>query len=105
MALKIMYTETVDWYQIEDDFNRIYKSNIDIESFDFGRELVKNDNYLILHLDDDTRRALVNELTALLKEEPIMSPDAVELHNKILLFDLLKVNLPDVDQVLVHIYW
>lgn len=105
MSLKIIYTETVDWYQLEDEFKRIYKTTIDIDNFDFGRKLTKNNNYLIINLENEGRIALVNELSALLKEEPIMSPDAIELHNKILLFDLLKVNLPEAKQVLLHIYW
>ena len=105
MALKIMYTETIDWYQLEDEFKRIYKTIIDIDSFDFCRESTKNNNYIIIYLEDEVRIALVNELSALLKEEPIMSPDAIELHNKILLFDLLKVNFPEAKQVLLHIYW
>ena len=105
MSLKVMYTETIDWYQLEDEFKRIYKTTIDIDSFDFCRESTKNNNYIIIYLEDEVRMALVNELSALLKEEPIMSSDAIELHNKILLFDLLKVNLPEVKQVLLHIYW
>ena len=106
MALKVLYTETIDWYQLEDEFKRIYKTIIDIDSFNFGRELIKNDNYIIIYLENEVRMALVNELSALLEEEePIMSPDAIELHNKILLFDLLKVNIPKAEQVILHIYW
>lgn len=105
MSLRVIYTETIDWYQLEDEFKRVYKTIIDIDSFDFGRKLTKNNNYLIINLENEARIALVNELSALLKEEPIMSPDAIELHNKILLFDLLKVNLPEAKQVLLHIYW
>ena len=105
MSLRVIYTETIDWYQLEDEFKRVYKTIIDIDSFDFGRKLTKNDNYIIFNLEDEARIALVNELSAFLKEEPIMSPDAIELHNKILLFDLLKVNLPEAKQVLLHIYW
>ena len=105
MSVRVIYKETVDWYQLEDEFKRIYKTIIDIDSFDFGRKLTKNDNYIIFNLENEARIALVNELSTLLKEEPIMSPDAIELHNKILLFDLLKVNLPEVKQVLLHIYW
>ena len=105
MSLRVIYTETIDWYQLEDEFKRVYKTIIDIDSFDFGRKLTKNDNYIIFNLEDEARIALVNELSALLKEEPIMSSDAIELHNKILLFDLLKVNLPEAKQVLLHIYW
>ena len=105
MSVRVIYKETVDWYQLEDEFKRIYKTIIDIDSFDFGRKLTKNDNYIIFNLENEARIALVNELSASLKEEPIMSPDAIELHNKILLFDLLKVNLPEAKQVLLHIYW
>ena len=105
MSLRVIYTETIDWYQLEDEFKHVYKTIIDIDNFDFGRKLTKNDNYLIFSLENKARIALVNELSALLKEEPIMSPDAIELHNKILLFDLLKVNLPEAKQVLLHIYW
>ena len=105
ISVRVIYTETVDWYQLEDEFKRVYKTIIDIDSFDFGKKLIKNNNYLIINLENEARITLVNELSALLKEEPVMSPDAIELHNKILLFDLLKVNLPEAKQVLLHIYW